>query len=128
LILEKIKKTGTRLDDYIEGKIYRGVLTGYNKAFVIDESTKDKLISDEPKCKEIIKPFLEGKDVKRYQKPLNRKFIIFTRRGIDIEEYPAIKRHLMKFKPQLIPGVDGGRKAGKYQWFEFKIQFHIMRN
>jgi very-short-patch-repair endonuclease len=120
IVLEKIKLVGVPLEKYIDGNIYRGILTGLNKAFVIDEITKNKLISEDPNSAELIKPFLEGKDIKRYQKPAQKKFVIFTRRGIEIEKYSAIKRHLQKFRSELTPGLPGGRKPGKYHWYEIQ--------
>ena len=43
----------------------RGVLTELNEAFVIDVETRERLIVDDPKSAEIIKPFLAGRDIKR---------------------------------------------------------------
>ncbi|GAA4424118.1 hypothetical protein GCM10023188_03590 [Pontibacter saemangeumensis] len=68
-LLEKLKNTGIPLGEYVEGKIFRGVLTGLNEAFVIDEATKERLIYEDPRSAEIIKPFLAGRDIKRYQPP-----------------------------------------------------------
>lgn len=39
-LLEKLKLTGKPLGKYVNGKIYRGILTGLNEAFVIDEAAK----------------------------------------------------------------------------------------
>ncbi len=47
-IKEKIERIGTPLKDW-DINIYRGVLTGYNEAFIIDGKTKDKLIEKDPK-------------------------------------------------------------------------------
>ena len=47
-------------------KIYRGILTGLNEAFVINHMTKEALIAYDEKSAEIIKPFFAGKDIKRY--------------------------------------------------------------
>ena len=51
--------------------------------------------------------------------------MIFTRRGVDIDSYPAVKAHLSMYRDQLEPkpsGWDGpdwpGRKSGSYQWYE----------
>lgn len=74
-LLEKLKNTGTPLGEYVEGKIYRGVLTGLNKAFVIDEATKEQLITEDPRSAEVIKPFLAGRDVKRYQPAQSDKYL-----------------------------------------------------
>jgi len=87
----------------VKGKIYRGVLTGLNEAFVIDTATRNRLIAEDPRSAEVIKPFLAGRDIKRYQEPKSDKFLIFTKRGIDINAFPAIKNHLLQFKKQLMP-------------------------
>jgi hypothetical protein len=126
-LLEKIKSKGVPLEQYVEGKIFRGVLTGFNAAFVIDEETKNRLIAEDPKSAEIIKPFLAGRDIKRYAPLETDKYLIFTRRGIDIKKYPAIEKYLLQFKENLMPKPEGwkgenwpGRKPGKYKWYEIQ--------
>jgi adenine-specific DNA-methyltransferase len=127
-LLEKLKKTGIPLGEYVKGKIYRGVLTGLNEAFVIDEVVKNRLITEDPKSAEVIKPFLAGRDVKRYVPPRSDKFLIFFQKGWTIaalgklpeEEafqkleklYPAIAGHFLPF-------AEKGRKRadqGDYWW------------
>jgi type I restriction-modification system DNA methylase subunit len=124
-LLAKLQKAGIPLGEYVKGKIYYGIKTGLNEAFVIDEQTKNQLIKEDKKSAELIKPFLAGRDIKRYQQPESDQYLIFTRRGVDIEKYPAIKKHLEQFKKQLMPkpknfkGKDwAGRKPGSYQWYE----------
>ncbi|SOD99787.1 class I SAM-dependent DNA methyltransferase [Spirosoma fluviale] len=125
-LIAKLRVGSKTLGDYMDGKIYRGVLTGLNEAFVIDRATKDQLIAENPSSAEIIKPFLAGRDVKRYQTPIIEKYIIFTRRGICINEYPAILNYLESFKERLMPcpkdwkGEWKGRKQGTYKWYEIQ--------
>ena len=127
-LLDKIKKAGIPLGEYVEGKIYYGIKTGLNEAFVIDEETKKRLIKEDAKSKEIIKPFLAGRDIKRYGTLKVDKYLLFTRRGIEIKNYPAILTHLEKFKTQLMPKPKDypankewkGRKPGSYQWYEIQ--------
>ena len=64
-IKEKIEKYGTKLSEW-DISINYGIKTGYNEAFIIDEETKNKLISEDPKSAEIIRPILRGRDIKRY--------------------------------------------------------------
>ena len=64
-IKKKIEQYGTKLQDW-DLSINRGILTGYNDAFIIDESTKNALIASDPKSEELIRPILRGKDIKRY--------------------------------------------------------------
>ncbi|MBP7460777.1 MAG: class I SAM-dependent DNA methyltransferase [Candidatus Delongbacteria bacterium] len=82
LLLEKIKKAGIPLGEYVNGQIYRGVLTGLNEAFVIDKTTRDQLIAEDPACEVIIKPFLSGRDIKRYQQPISENYLILFKSGI----------------------------------------------
>jgi len=126
-LLDKLRRSGVPLGDYVNGRIYRGVLSGLNKAFVIDGETQQRLISEDPASAELIKPFLAGRDVKRYQPPQSQRYLIFTRRGVKIEDYPAIERHLAAFKEQLKPKPKGwrgatwkGRKPGSYKWYEIQ--------
>ena len=46
---------GVPLKDW-DIKIFRGILTGYNEAFIITGSMKDELIASDPKSAEIIRP------------------------------------------------------------------------
>lgn len=115
------------LGEYVNGKIYYGIKTGLNEAFVIDEATKKRLIKEDSKSKEIIKPFLAGRDIKRYQQPVSDKYLIFTRHGIDIKKYPAIEQYLLPFKDRLMPKPNNykgkewqGRKPGAYHWYEIQ--------
>lgn len=125
-LLDKLRAAGTPLGEYVQGEIYYGIKTGLNEAFVIDTATRDRLIAEDPKSAEVIKPFLAGRDIKRYQTPVSDKYLIFTRRGIKIEEYPAILKYLTRFKERLMPKPKGhsgdwpGRKEGTYQWYEIQ--------
>jgi uncharacterized membrane protein YgcG len=119
-LLEKLRRAGRPLGDYVGGRFYRGILTGLNEAFVVDRATRDRLIAEHPSSAEVLKPFLRGRDVKRWRVVPQDLWLIFTRRGIDIKRYPAILRHLSQYKAELTPGVPGGRKPGSYQWFEIQ--------
>ena len=126
-LLEKIRHVGVPLGEYVDGKIYRGVLTGLNEAFVIDAATREKLIAEDPKSEALIKPFLVGRDIKRYQPSESKRYLIFTRRGVDLQRYPAIEQYLLQFKERLMPkpkdwkgGKWPGRKPGDYKWYEIQ--------
>jgi len=126
-LLKKLRQTGAPLKEYVKGRIYYGIKTGFNEAFVIDTATRERLIAEDPKSAELIKPFLAGRDIKRYEPPTSDHFLIFTRRGIDIKRYPAVENHLKRFKEQLLPKPkdwkgDGwkGRKPGTYLWYEIQ--------
>lgn len=119
-LLETMRASGTPLSQYVEGKFYYGIKTGLNEAFVVDRETRDDLIEKHPSSRALLKPFLRGRDVKRWRAEPQDLWLIFTRRGTNINKYPAIKKHLEKFKARLMPGVKGGRKPGSYEWFEIQ--------
>lgn len=129
-LMQKIQRVGVPLKDFAGVKPYRGVLTGFNEAFLIDEATKNKLVQADPKSSEIIKPYLRGQDIKRWIPEWQNLWMIFTRRGIDIDAYPAVKTYLSQYREKLEPrpkdwnvtknGDWSGRKPGSYQWYEIQ--------
>ena len=64
-IKQKIEAVGRPLKEW-DIKIYRGILTGCNDAFIINKEKRDELIKKCPKSAEIIRPILRGRDIKRY--------------------------------------------------------------
>jgi hypothetical protein len=132
-LLDRLRSESMCMSAYVKGTIYRGVLTGLDEAFVIDSETKERLIAEDRKSSELIKPYLMGRDIKRYQPPGGNRYLIFTRRGIDIQKYPAIERYLKQYKEKLMPrpknwkGANwNGRKPGSYQWYEIQdtVDYH----
>jgi len=125
-LTRKLFDAGISLEEYVNGKIHYGIKTGRNSAFIIDAATKQKLIDQDSSSADIIKPFLMGRDIYRYQNPDAERYVIFTRRGIEIEKYPAIKVYLEQFRQKLEPkpkdwkGAWQGRKAGSYAWYEIQ--------
>jgi len=123
-LMDKLRKKGTPLGEYVRGRFYRGVLTGLNEAFVIDDATRQRLIEEDPNSADIIKPWLRGRDIRKWKAHWAGLYVIFTRRGIDIDRYPAIKRHLEQFRedlePKPSPRQKRGRKPGPYKWFEIQ--------
>ena len=102
--------------------IYRGVLTGFNEAFIIDGKKKNELVAEDPKSAEIIRPLLRGRDIKRYYYEFADLYLIttFPSLKIDIESYPAVKQHLNSFGYDRLKqtGEKGARKKTNNQWFE----------
>ena len=97
-IKEKIATFGTPLKEW-DIRINFGVKTGFNKAFIIDSAKKDELIAADPKSAEIIRPILRGRDIKRYRCNFAGSWLIstFPSKKYDIDDYPAIKSHLLSF-------------------------------
>ena len=118
----KIENGAIRLKD-IEGvNVYRGVTTGYNPAFIINIEQRNALIDRDPHNAEIIKNMLQGRNIRKWFYNESEEYLIFTRKGTDIEKFPLIKEHLMlyynKLKPKTAEDSSEGRKPGNYKWFE----------
>lgn len=117
LIKKKIEEIGTPLKDW-DIQINYGIKTGFNEAFIIDGATKDKLIKEDPKSAEIIKPILRGRDIKKYKAEFADQWLINTHNGykgiprIDVSKYPAIKKHLEDVEERRKNG-EFGEKAQK---------------
>ncbi|WP_198808519.1 Eco57I restriction-modification methylase domain-containing protein [Leptolyngbya sp. BL0902] len=89
-LFERIQRTESNLKDFVGIKPYRGILTGFNDAFLIDDSTRKSLIEADEKCSEIIKPYLRGQDVDRWSSEWEQLWMIFIRWDCSIEEYPSV--------------------------------------
>ena len=95
---------GTPLKDW-DINIYRGVLTGYNDAFIISTEKREEILEncqteeERSKTAELIRPILRGRDIKRYGYDWNGLYLIatFPSCHYDIEMFPAIKKHLLTF-------------------------------
>jgi adenine-specific DNA-methyltransferase len=107
-LLSRIRAAGVPLGDFVEGRFYYGIKTGYNDAFVIDGATRAALIAEDPKSAEIIKPYIRGRDIKRWRIDAPDLWLIFSRRGVDINGYPAVKTHLERFRELLEPNPRTG--------------------
>lgn len=101
-IRKKIEALGTPLGEW-DINIYYGIKTGFNEAFIIDGKTKDRLISEDPKSAEIIKPILRGRDIKRYRAEFADQWLIatFPVLNLNISKFSAVSRHLKEFGKRL---------------------------
>lgn len=112
-IKQKIESKGIPIKDW-DIEINYGIKTGYNDAFIIDTNKRNELVKADPKCSEIIKPILRGKDINRYNADWAGLWLINTHNGyngiarINVEEYPSIKNHLDNYLPQLEKRYDKG--------------------
>jgi adenine-specific DNA-methyltransferase len=84
-LLERLRKAGQPLGDYCKGRFYRGVLTGLNEAFVISREQRDALVAQDPQSAEIIKPYLRGRDVKRWNVEFEEQYLIKIESSENVE-------------------------------------------
>ncbi|OQW93528.1 MAG: restriction endonuclease subunit R [Beggiatoa sp. IS2] len=121
-LLDKLRWLGIPLGEYVKGKIFYGIKTGLNEAFVIDSATREKLIAEDGKSADLIKPFLVGRDIKRYQPLKSERFLILIPKGWtklnsqNVENawvwlkcsYPSIATHLEHFSEKAQKRCDKG--------------------
>jgi len=133
-LLKKILSSGKALEEYVQGAIYYGLKTGLNEAFVIDEETKNRLIKEDLKSSEVIKPFVTGRDIKRYSSLKCEKFLLYLPWHFPLHTdpsitgsskiaeqafktgYPAIYNHLMRFKDKLV-ARNLAETGIRYEWY-----------
>lgn len=114
-IKEKIERVGVPLKDW-DISINYGIKTGFNEAFIISGEKRKELIEQDPKSEEIIRPILRGRDIKRYGYDFADLWLINTHNGIkekgikpiNIDDFPAVKKHLDFYFPQLEKRFDKG--------------------
>jgi adenine-specific DNA-methyltransferase len=108
-IKAKIEAVGTPLKDW-DITIYRGILTGFNEAFIIDTETKERLCSEDSNSEKIIKPILRGRDIKKYCAEWAGLWLINSHNNppVKMDDYPAIKKYLDTFYSQLEKRGDKG--------------------
>ncbi len=114
-ILDKMEATGIQLIEW-DVEINRGTVTGYNKAFIIDDATRQALIGAHPNSAEIIRPVLRGRDIQRYQARWANLWLVYIRKGTEIKRYPAIYGHLQRYMVGL------SEKAGANKWYELQAR------
>ncbi len=138
-IKEKIEAVGVPLKNW-DIKIYRGILTGYNEAFIIDEDTKNKLIDASPKNAEIIRPIIRGREVAKHAIENLESWIIFIPWHFPLHEnpgivgaskeseiifeqtFPAIYQHLLSHKDNL-SNRNKAETGIRYEWYAMQRLF-----
>ena len=112
---EHLRNAGTPLGEYVKTKPAFGINTAPTEAFVVDETTRDKLIAAHPSSADILKPFLHGQGLRRWHVDTPQHWLIFTHRGIAINDHPAILKHLRKYRELL------SKRKSKQEWYELPV-------
>ena len=112
---DKIHDAGIPLKDYCGSPLY-GIKTGLNEAFVIDSLTCERLIAQDRRSKEILRPFLEGKDIQTWHYNWRGLWLIYAYHGIDIEQYPAVLAYLKTYRPAL----ERRATIDSHKWYELQ--------
>jgi len=130
-LLEKIRRAGPALREYVGSAPLYGIKTGLNEAFLIDQGTRDRLVAEDPECEPIIERFLRGRDIQRWHPEWDGQWIIVLKssenadwpwanigRKAEVtfgETYPSVHRWLKRFEDRLRQREDQGR-----HWWELR--------
>ena len=90
-----------RCAEHFQKHSSRGITTGYNEAFIVGRATRDALIN---RTLIISRGFKTVPDDERYKTLASeaaRQMVDFANQGIDIDVYPAIKKHLKRYNDAL---------------------------
>ena len=113
-LLQRFRNAGPPLGEYLKVSPSFGIETVPTEVFVVDRKTRDKLIAEHAASADILKSFLQGVDIKRWQVESQDRWLIFTHLGIEINNYPAILKYLETYKELL------SKRAGKHEWYELQ--------
>lgn len=129
VLVEKLRSKGTTLTSFVNQKLYRGILTGFNEAFVFDRATRDRLIHEDKNSAKLIKPWIRGMDIKRWKHTWNGLYFLqipssenfpHPWSGQSQEDalttfkkcFPAVSRFVLRYEQQLRTRTD----KGTYFW------------
>ena len=142
-LYNRLISKGTPLGEVVKERLYYGVKTSLNEAFVIDQTKRDELIAEDPHSAEVIKPWLCGRDIKRWRPEWTRLYLIAIQNSGDAdasnpwadakseaeareifeESYPAIYEHLRWWEeyvdpkePKKMLGLRHRQDQGRYWW------------
>ncbi|WP_230781696.1 Eco57I restriction-modification methylase domain-containing protein [Sphingomonas sp. Leaf37] len=133
-LLAHLRVVGMPLGEYANGHVFPGVKSGLNEAYVIDSETRRELIAQHPSSADVIKPYLRGRDLKRWRIESKDSWIIFIPWHFPLhddpkinlasevaaiafkQQYPAIFAHISKFREKL-SRRDQSETGIRYEWY-----------
>jgi hypothetical protein len=128
-VLAKLITGSKTLDEVANGLIYYGIKTGLNEAFIIDTATRDRLVTADPACVAIIKPLLQGEDLRPWYQECEGRWLIVLPSGwtrsqfrddlLEDQAWQQVCSHFPSLARYLEPYADKARKRcdkGEYWW------------
>ncbi len=142
LLLDRLMNTGTSVANYVGCKPIRGILTGLNEAYYVSTSLRNLIVQEDPTSAQLIRPFLRGRDIKRWNSEWADQWHIVIPSShnhkwpwsdtsdeqhaerVFADTYPSVYKHLKTFEEKLRGRSDKGafwwelRSCDYYQAFE----------
>ena len=99
LLQEKLTGTYPTLKE-MYGPVYQGIT---------------KLVEEDPRSADILKPFADKQDIEKWATESRSLWLIYTPANLyNIDDYPAIKKHLESFRDKL------EKRSGTQKWYELQ--------
>ncbi|HJT79252.1 MAG TPA: N-6 DNA methylase, partial [Gemmataceae bacterium] len=130
-LLEKVRRVGTPLREWVGGPLLSGIKTGLNEAYLLDTATKDRLVDADPRCAELFRPYLRGQDINRWQAEWTGLWMLALKsssnhawpwsgageraEAVFAATYPVVHAHLNQYREALIKRQDQGE-----HWWELR--------
>jgi len=130
----KIERGSKKISELKEVKIFRGVTTGCNEAFVVDQHTAHSFVKDAPNTKQVIKRLLQGRNIRKWTYKPSLEFLLFvtwhyplhadekiigasTKAETELKKlFPSIYKHLLRFKEKL-ESRNKEETGKRYEWY-----------
>ena len=113
--MAQMRAKGIPLSEYIGNRMYFGIKTAFNKAFVLDQATRDRLIHEHARTADLLKHLVLGRDVNRWSVDDTHRWLLVARIGVDMNRYPAAFAHLRQWEQKLRLREDQGE-----HWWELR--------
>ena len=117
-LLAQLRDNFVPLGELPDATIGYGIKSGLEEAFVINAIARDGILRQNKRAEEIIKPYLNGRDIRRYLVDFKDAHLIYTDHGVDISRYPGVVRHLKQYRGRL------EERATKQRWYELQQPQH----
>jgi hypothetical protein len=125
-LIDRLESRWPALRTLVPERPARGVVTGCNRAFILERSARDRLLAAEPAAAALIHPFVRGRDLRRWRAAGGERWILLIDRGTSLDDLPHVRDHLAQFRTALEPRPGDwqaawhGRKPGSYRWYELQ--------
>ncbi len=121
-LMERLTCDGIPLLRVVGGRICMGIKSGLTGAFVISGARRRAILRRNARAREIIRPFIQGRNIRRYRMEPNDEYLIYAYHGIDMARHPAVLEHLRPFKERL------EKRATKQRWYELQQPQYAYRD
>jgi len=130
-LMAKVERAGESLAEYLGSEPLRGVMTGYNDAFLLSGAERDALVTSDPATADLFRPYVRGQDIERWVAEWGGRWLLTLRSSSDhpwpwrdagdsaeavfAQTYPALHGHMKAHEDRLRRRTDQGR-----YWWELR--------